>query len=1377
MTMSCRVGVRFVCLLGVMGAIALGGAKGALALDPTRSLSQYGVDFWQESAGLPQNFVVTIHQTSDGYIWAGTKGGLGRFDGVNFTRFDDSHPDHLRESEVWAVAEGEGGAVWAGTYGGGLTRIQDGGYKTYTKKDGGLPSDFVTSLRRAPDGSLWIATLGGLVHRQGEQMTVFGQEHGLPSAGVMSLHLDEDGVLWIGTDRGLASFLNGQIIDHTKLNPALAGPIQTLTGNGRGGLWLGLWQSNRGFGLRHFKDGKVTSYTTKDGLPGDVVTSIAIDRYGSVWIGTYEGLCRLREGRFERFSSAVESVGSQGTRETISLRSVRSLFFDSEGGLWVGTRFEGLARLRDTIFQNVTVGESDGPAADISSVYEDSKGTVWMGTVKGVRRIANGTTAVIPMPDDAVADTLVEDGAGGLWIGSASGVYRLQNDRVTRTGIAALDSLTCTVIISDRNKGLWIGVRSGGVYHVTGGEVQQLTTKEGLGGMSVRGLSLDSRGGLWIGTRDGGVSLYQNGQFRVFGLDEGLPSTAVQSIFVDRDDVVWVGTRRGLCRIRDGKGVAITAQNSLPVNLYPQIVDDDYGYLWLSFGRGVARVSKEALAAVASGRAKTVAAYSYGKAHGMWSTSMSTSYQPTAWKTRDGRLWFATARGAAVVDPRALTHDSVPPRLHIEELLVGGTREPIQDRIVLAPGRRDIELRYTGLAFANPRGIRFEYRLDPFDRDWVQAGSRRQVFYTNLPPDTYTFKVRATNGDGVQNEQGVALKLRLKPHVYQMPLFWAFIVLLALALAVAGYLWRVKTFRARQRELADKIEERTRDLQQEIGEHKRTEEKLHEQIAVRERAENEARSFAERLSLSNSELQGKQAQVERENEERRRAEEEARRFAEQLSQSNRELHEKQEQIERENVERRRAEEEAGRERDLLHTLMDNIPDLIYFKDLDSRYTRVNRAHAEAFGFERPELLVGKTDFDLHPAEYARRIRDEERSLLQSGLAISGQAEEDPRSGRWFLATKVPLKDANGQAAGLVGISKDITERKRAEEKLERDLERFLAVVSAAAHGDLAQRGQAGEDTLGRIAGGVNLMLESFADLLLGVRDTSFSVSSASAEILSAATQIARGAQHGRDEVHSTLSAVEEMARSMEQVSRHADESAQSAHQVLQHVGEGKESVNASATGMTRIDSAVSETANKMRLLEKRSKQIFEIIALIEEIASQSTLLSLNAAIEAAHAGEAGRGFGVVAEEIRRLADRSTESTKAVSVIVEGIVEETRLVLGAMENGLREVHQGRELAEHAQRSLERIQSLVERSAAFAEQISHASREQVQATHTVSKAMQTIANVTEESSAGASETSRAVKDLVDLSEQLIKGVSRFRMEQGDAAPPGASARSAG
>jgi methyl-accepting chemotaxis protein len=222
-------------------------------------------------------------------------------------------------------------------------------------------------------------------------------------------------------------------------------------------------------------------------------------------------------------------------------------------------------------------------------------------------------------------------------------------------------------------------------------------------------------------------------------------------------------------------------------------------------------------------------------------------------------------------------------------------------------------------------------------------------------------------------------------------------------------------------------------------------------------------------------------------------------------------------------------------------------------------------------------------------------------------------------------------------------------------------------------------------------------------------------------------------------------------------------SSDKARLALEHVQQGERAVDAVHRGTARIDAAATETAEKMRLLEERSGEIFEIIDLIEDLAAQSELLSLNAAIEAAHAGDAGRGFAVVAEEVRRLADRSKEATRRVSTIVDAMVGEVKTALGAMEHAMSEVKEGRTLSGQAMGSLGEITGLVKDSASLAAQISSAAHEQAQATTAVASSMQSLANITHESAAGAKGASLGVSDLVKLSDQLTAAISRFRIDR--------------
>jgi len=464
------------------------------------------------------------------------------------------------------------------------------------------------------------------------------------------------------------------------------------------------------------------------------------------------------------------------------------------------------------------------------------------------------------------------------------------------------------------------------------------------------------------------------------------------------------------------------------------------------------------------------------------------------------------------------------------------------------------------------------------------------------------------------------------------------------------------------------------------------------------------------------------------------------------------------------TDRKLAEESLALERDFLRSLMDSIPDTIYFKDTETRFTRVNEAQAKLLGLPSPDHAVGKTDFDFF-GESATASYEDDQKVLKSGVAILDRIEKlVAKNGgtNWVSATKVPIRNKAGIITGLVGMSRDITERKVQDEALEQGLKRFLAVVSSVSEGDLTVRGIEGTDTLGKIAASVNEMLGKVGSMVNRVKQIALSVSSSATQILAASEQIASGAGRQADEITNTSSTVEEMAASMGQVSRNAEASAGAARQAISMAELGERSVHDTFQAMTRINQAVLATSERMKMLASRSSEISEIMDLINEIAAQTNLLSLNAAIEAAHAGDAGLGFSVVAEEIRKLAERSARATRDVSSIIRAIQEESAAALSAMDLGMKEVAAGSKMSEQASGSLRNIFGVVKHSSELIEEISASAEEQAKVTRNLAVAMQTISNITLETSGGAHETASTLQGMVGLSEQLNEAISRFKVE---------------
>jgi PAS domain S-box-containing protein len=464
------------------------------------------------------------------------------------------------------------------------------------------------------------------------------------------------------------------------------------------------------------------------------------------------------------------------------------------------------------------------------------------------------------------------------------------------------------------------------------------------------------------------------------------------------------------------------------------------------------------------------------------------------------------------------------------------------------------------------------------------------------------------------------------------------------------------------------------------------------------------------------------------------------------------------------VERKRAEEELRKSEEKYRSILENIEDGYYEVGLEGNLRFFNEPVSEILGYPLEEL-DGLNNRDYLDEDEAKKVFNGFNSVYKTGNPIKDFSYQIKRKDgeQRIVETSITLiKNSSGEPDGFRGIIRDVTARKRAEEALSKNLAEFLTIMSSVSEGDLTRRGGEDEDTLGKLVQSINRMLDNFSTMLTEVKQIGLSVSSSATEILAAAEQIAAGSQRQADEITNTSSAVEEMAASMTQVSRNAEASAEAARRALDLAEHGDRSVCYTSEAMVRIDGAVQQTAEKMRLLGERSSAISEIIDLIDDIASQTNLLALNAAIEAAHAGQAGLGFSVVAEEIRKLAERSARATRDVGNLIKAIQGETSEALAAMEIGMREVKGGSELADQASRALKDISSAVRQSSELIEEISAASEEQARVTRNLADAMQTISSITLETTAGAHETAQTIQGMVGLSEQLNRAISQFKVK---------------
>lgn len=775
----------WLCLLLACGA--------ARALSPDRDIAHFSY-VWYENQ-LPQGTVLAITQQANGALWMATYGGLVRHSGEGFEAIDPRVAPALRSSSITTVADDGQDGLWVGTLNGGLYR-----YRGHALAPVDLPAGIESVFGIVPDGAggLWLTTNAGVVRMVEGQPRLLGDAEGFPPRGFYrAIVADAAGGVWIAADGvGVVHWTpqGVRLYDHRDGLPSNA--VYSLSVDAAGTPWVGTQD-----GPAYFADGRFQRDPQLAPLAGKRIYTLFGDRAGTVWFAPLGmGLCRLVRGVL---SCDDTLPGLQG-------ETVRSMFEDHEGSLWIGTTSSGVQRLSQSKLVTVL---GPGPSNAVRAVHPAPDGTLWVGTDGGglsryvSPRLVPATALNAHLPSQLVRAILTDD-RGRLWVAGTEGVTRFgPAGRVRNFGLA--DGLPGTIVFAFAPAsagGMWVGTLQG-VVRI---EEDRVHMVEPTRGDDIRALYEAPDGTLWIGLRSG-LRCWRGGMLDRCGTD-GLPGTSVFAFHRAANGDMWLGTSVGIMRLRGRQVSRFLGNAGFHGDSVFVLLDDGHGNFWFSSNRGIGRVVKADLEALAAGRRVQVTPQWFGTADGMLNAQGNGASQTPAARTADGRMWFGTARGLVVVDPRWMQGNARPPPVAVERLLADGEEVDLDALRPLGPGVQRVEIHFAGMSYVAPSAVRYRYRLEGFDGEWREAGGNRRAYYTNLPPGDYVFHVTASNNDGVWNERGDVLAFRLQPQWYQT--WWTRgLVLLALLAAITAMVrWRLAAAGQRERQLTEEVARRTEDL-------------------------------------------------------------------------------------------------------------------------------------------------------------------------------------------------------------------------------------------------------------------------------------------------------------------------------------------------------------------------------------------------------------------------------------------------------------------------------------------------------------------------------------------------------------------------------------
>lgn len=771
----------------------------------------YRFDTWTTDNGLPQNGVRQITQTPDGYLWFTTFDGLVRFDGVRFTTFNKSNTKGIINNRFTGIFSDFDGTIYATTMEDGiLTIYRDGAFSSLTSDI--VPGHYIGRTERAENGEIrflsedddrrgrsWYRLVNG-------RFEFIEKEIGATQDYTFT---SRSGRKWTITASGVGEEFEGWH-SFTPVDLSMVNFRRSTYEDSRGGLWIG------GSQVHHISDGKLATFGEKEGLPlNSLYHSFWEESDGSVWFSS-GGASTASIGLVQYIDGKIHIWGENAG---LLSPSIQDIFHDREGTTWLATA-RGLSRRRKQVIRAFST--ADGiDHSEVYPLYRDSKDNIWIGSTKGLNIYRDGVFKPVELtspagtaPEQAwkngrmSVQSLYEDANGKMWVGLNGGIY------LVRDGSAELLLRGSHVhaIKGDREGNVWAATNKGLLKFTDYKLAREYSTRDGLPNEFMTFVMQDAKGTMWFGGY-GGLSKFENGRFVNFTKREGLVGNYIRTVYEDPEGTLWIGTYdEGMSRLKDGKFFNYREENGLYNSGVFAIEEDAKGNFWISSNRGIYRVRRQELNDLADGRIAKINSVGYGKGDGMLSNECNGGRQPASIRDKDGRFWFPTQDGVAVLDPEVDDENPLPPKVVIENVLVERESVDFRNGVAIEPGRKDLEIQYTGISLLRSDQVKFQYMLEGHDSGWIDAGNRRAANYSYLPPGSYRFIVRAANSDGVWSEGPAALSLELKPYFYQTTAFY--IAAVALTCLFLFGVWRASVYHLKRREqkLTRLVEARTAEL-------------------------------------------------------------------------------------------------------------------------------------------------------------------------------------------------------------------------------------------------------------------------------------------------------------------------------------------------------------------------------------------------------------------------------------------------------------------------------------------------------------------------------------------------------------------------------------